>query len=423
MKYGSREDYARDLYDRMEFPLGFQVYTHSFFFNPQERDPPREYRMNLSLLRFKATQRYGYVSTRSSMAGASVVLARERLEIEETTLAALLVNNCIANTLTPHGDEDARRIAGLVAKELEIAESTVLPVSTGIIGWRLPVDAMCEQIPILSNLKQAKAFDFAGAIMTTDRYPKLVCHNFPEGGSILAIAKGAGMIEPRMATMLVFLLTDVAMSKEVLQDVLSEVADKSFNRITIDSDTSTNDMALLISTGLKPAVSTEVFSHALLNLAKKLSDLVVRNGEGVSHVVRYHVSGMPDNASAHALGKLVANSPLVKTAIAGNDPNVGRIVSAIGKYQVSRPIDLRKLSVKMATEQIFRNAAIVTDARKERILKEYLKKTKQDVDKAFPSNDRCVDIFIHCAQGNGEAEVLGSDFTKEYVKINAEYRT
>jgi glutamate N-acetyltransferase/amino-acid N-acetyltransferase len=302
----------------------------------------------------------------------------------------------------------------------------IIPASTGIVGWKLPVREIKAALPLLvEGLHRESALPLARAIMTTDSYPKI--HREQVGqGCILGVAKGAGMIEPNMGTMLVFLLTDVRMDREQLSRCLGDGVEKTFNRISVDGDQSTSDMALLIASAAKPAVAEEEFRAALEKVCARLAEDVVRNGEGVGHVIRVCVAGARDEKLAAAAGKAVVNSPLVKTAVFGNDPNVGRIVSALGDFSDSArlALDLTRLRVSMGGVEIFADGCFRLDTEKESRLNRYLKECALDpTARGFPAHDRQVVLEIDLGCGQARAEVLGADLSYQYVKENADYRS
>jgi glutamate N-acetyltransferase/amino-acid N-acetyltransferase len=275
----------------------------------------------------------------------------------------------------------------------------------------------------------------AQAIMTTDLYPKVRRADLGEG-TIVGFAKGAGMVEPNLATMLVYLLTDLRVSREELRAALAEAVEASFNRISIDSDTSTSDTVVLLSSGRRAGVELGRFREALRAVCRDLAGDVVRNGEGVRHVMRVRVAGAADAAAARGVGKAVVNSPLVKTAVAGNDPNVGRLLAAIGKHAGERglPLDPERLRLRLGGETLFEGGAMRLDPAKEERLVAHLRGAqlyasrptpegifKPPVD--WPRHERCVELEVDLGLGGGAAEVLGADLTHEYVTENADYRS
>ena len=423
--FSSEADYLEVLSKRAELPEGFQVSTGRLTFVPQERPTQEPYRMNLALLLAdEPTDCFAGVFTRNAFPGAPVLMARERMR--ERLLRGILVNNKISNVCTATGVEDAEQLLRKLSPLVGVPSLELLSASTGIIGWSLPVPEMVSALPALvSGLHRGPADDFARAIMTTDSFPKARSVRVGEG-TILAIAKGAGMIEPNMATMLVFIMTDVRVSRDDAQAALTDVAGRTFNRISVDSDQSTSDMAVLLSSGRKGSVSSEAFSSALYDVCRQLSEDIIRNGEGTGHVMRVRVSGMRDETVATAAAKAIVNSPLVKTAIYGNDPNVGRIVSSLGDYAGNSGIavDRKRLSIRLGEWEVFSNGVFHLDRTKEVDLSSYLQDVAMNPRvKGYPQHDRCVTIEVDFGLGQATSEVLGSDLSHEYVQENADYRT
>ena len=300
--------------------------------------------MNLSLiLADRETSEFAAVYTANRFPGAPVVLGRERLGRDG--VRGILVNNRIANVCTPSGRADAERLLASLGRAAGSTGEAFLPASTGIIGWRLPVAEMEAALPgLVAGARGGSIVPVARAIMTTDRFPKVrgraVGH-----GRLVGIAKGAGMIEPRLGTLLCFLLTDVSVGREELRSALAWAAGRTLNRISIDGDQSTSDMAVLLSSRAKGPADPDEFRAALHGVLADLAADVVRNGEGASHVIRVTVSGASDDEAAAGAGKAVVNSPLVKTAVCGNDPNVGRLACAIGDWASGAAAGLDPASV------------------------------------------------------------------------------
>jgi glutamate N-acetyltransferase/amino-acid N-acetyltransferase len=316
----------------------------------------------------------------------------------------------------------------------------VLPASTGIIGWQLPVEAMTAAIPDAARgLSTASVLPAAEGIMTTDLYPKVrraVVGAGAGAGTIVGIAKGAGMIEPNMATMLVYLLTDLAVPRDELRALLPATADRTFNRISIDSDTSTSDTLALLSSGTVPCPDRAAFAEALHTVCADLAEDVVRNGEGVHHLLRVTVRGAPSETLARLVGKGIVNSPLVKTAICGNDPNVGRIAAALGKQlSLHAPgLDLGGLRLSLGGHDLYVDGAFRLHGDKESALTQHLEKAelyrsqpdasgffKPPVD--YPPHEDAVEMEIDLGAGSESSTVLGADLSHEYVSENADYRS
>jgi len=421
--FSSEEDYLQVLNSRSKLPEGFSAATTTLDFTSMERQ--QRLSMNLALILLdEPSSRFAGLFTRNRFCGAPILIGRRR--IEQEALRGVLINNRIANVGAPGGVEDARLLCAGVGELIGEPGDRILPASTGIVGWKLPVESMNGALPnLMAGLSRESSLPVAQAIMTTDSYPKLHREEVG-GGCILGMAKGAGMIEPDMGTMLAFILTDLKMEREQLRRALQSSVDKSFNRISVDGDQSTSDMALLFSSARKPGVSEDGFREALDKVCLRLAEDVVRNGEGVAHVIRVCVEGAPSQSLAAAAGKAVVNSPLVKTAVFGNDPNVGRIVSALGDFAsaVRFPIDLKRLRLSMGDDELFVDGCFFLDAGKEERLNRYLTESALDpAAKGFPAHDRQVVLEIDLGAGEERAEVLGADLSYQYVKENADYRS
>jgi glutamate N-acetyltransferase/amino-acid N-acetyltransferase len=347
-----------------------------------------------------------------------------------------VVNNKISNVCAPGGVETSEKICAATAKLLGISSSGILPSSTGVIGWTLPAEAMIAGLPdAVANLAGNSIVPAAEGIVTTDLYPK-IRRAAVGAGSIVGIAKGAGMIEPNLATMLVYILTDVAVPRSELRAMLTRAVDQSFNCISIDSDTSTSDTVALISSGRVPCADRAEFERALHQVCRDLAEDVVRNGEGVRHVIRVNVTRAATPQLARSLGKAIVNAPLFKCAVAGNDPNVGRLVQAVGKHVGAQSdlIDVSKLSARMGGIPIFANGVFQLDPQKENALVAHLRGAELYASAApkdgvfappidFPPHERCVELEIEVGSGDASAVVFGGDLTHEYVSENADYRS
>ncbi|HVW21119.1 MAG TPA: bifunctional ornithine acetyltransferase/N-acetylglutamate synthase [Opitutaceae bacterium] len=414
-------------------PAGFRVGTSRLDFVP--REAPKPAKMTLTLIALeRPTPDFAAVFTRNAFPGAPVVVGRRRLA--EPALGAIIVNNKISNVCAPGGVEAAEKVSAEAARLLGFGPAEVLPSSTGVIGWGLPVEAMLAALPqAAAALTAASILPAAEGIVTTDLYPKIRRADLG-GGSIVGIAKGAGMIEPNLATMLVYLLTDLAVPRAELRPMLARAVEASFNAISIDSDTSTSDTVALLSSGRVPCPGRGAFENALQAVCRDLAEDVVRNGEGVRHVIRIAVRGAPDSGLARALGKAVVNAPLFKCAVAGNDPNVGRLVQAIGKHVGAHApgTDLSRLRLGLGGIEIFAGGVFQLNPEKERALTAHLKAAELYPSAApkdgvfappvdFPAHERCVEIEADLGAGPGEAVILGGDLTHEYVSENADYRS
>jgi glutamate N-acetyltransferase/amino-acid N-acetyltransferase len=434
MVFADRAAHRAWLRSQSALPAGFRVGGARLEFTPVEA--PKPARMTLTLIALdRPTPDFAAVFTRNAFPGAPVIVGRRRLA--EPLLSAVIINNKISNVCAPGGVEASERICGETARLLGVGASSVLPSSTGVIGWSLPADAIAAALPsAVATLSAGSVMPAAEGIVTTDLYPK-VRRAQVGAGSIVGIAKGAGMIEPNMATMLVYLLTDVAVPRAELRRMLSAAVEPSFNAISVDSDTSTSDTVALVSTGRAACPDPGAFEEALRTVCRDLAEDVVRNGEGVRHVIRVTVRNAADFAAARALGKAVVNAPLFKCAVAGNDPNVGRLVQAIGKHVGAHApaTDLARLSMALGGIEIFSGGAFRLDPSKEAALVAHMRQAElyasapprdgvfaPPVD--FPAHERCVEVEVDLGvSGGASAVVLGADLTHEYVSENADYRS
>jgi glutamate N-acetyltransferase/amino-acid N-acetyltransferase len=433
LQFTDRSAHRAWLATQAALPAGFRVGTTRFDFTPREAPKPAKMTLTLIVLD-EPSPDFAAMFTKNAMPGAPVLVGRRRLD--EPALAAIVVNNKISNVCAPGGVEASERICAETARLLGFGAQQILPSSTGVIGWGLPVEAMTAALPAaVAALAGGSIMPAAEGIVTTDLYPK-VRRAAVGAGSIVGIAKGAGMIEPNLATMLVYILTDLAVPRTALRAMLARAMDVSFNTISVDSDTSTSDTVTAISSRRVPCPDLAAFERGLQQVCRDLAEDVVRNGEGVRHVIRVAVRGAADAPQARALGKAIVNAPLFKCAVAGNDPNVGRLVQAIGKHVGAQApdTDLSRLRVRMGGIEIFARGVFQLDPAKETALVAHLKAAelyasappKDGVFTApidFPPHERCVEIDVDLGQGQVAATVLGGDLTHEYVSENADYRS
>ena len=423
MEFKSVSDYLTSLEAKATLPKGFKTSSVGFTFFPKERpvDKPLPMKLNLLLLD-EPTASFAGAFTQNAFPGAPVILGREILQ--QPQVQGVLINNKISNVGSPTGVEDSRRLC--TATEGLLQCSSLFPSSTGIIGWSLPVPEMEGALPgLVEGLQSLSALPLAQGIMTTDSYPKLSSITLGEG-RILGVAKGAGMIEPNLATMLVFLVTDIKVSREELRGILSRVIQRSFNSISVDSDQSTSDTVLAFSSNHYDAPSLGAFEAALELVCLDLAKNIVRNGEGTSHVLDVTVSGAPDYTLDRDAAKAVVNSPLVKTAIYGNDPNLGRLVSSLGDFWGNKglKLDSTRLQVTLGGETVFSEGAFRLDKEKELRLSLAMKTALLPEKKeGFPPHSRSVEITFDLGLGNAKAQVWGSDLSHEYIHENADYRS
>jgi glutamate N-acetyltransferase / amino-acid N-acetyltransferase len=424
-EYGSIQEYLEVLERRSVLPEGFMSSTSSISFFPEEKPSSKPYKMNLSLiLADEPTELFGAVFTRNALPGMPVIVGRKRLE--EETIRGFLINNKISNVCAKNGEENINLLLDKLSGISGCRAEQLIPSSTGIIGWQLPVPEMIDSFPALvKGLDKGPLLSVAQAIMTTDSFPKVRSADLGNG-RIVAIAKGAGMIEPNLATMLCFILTDIKLEKNVLRSMLKNAANKSFNCISVDGDQSTSDSVFIVSSGKKICTDKNEFEKVLTGVCRNLAEDIVRNGEGTGHVMRIIVRGAANSNMASGTAKAVANSPLVKSAIYGNDPNIGRLVSAIGDYAGSNSIKINPdvMIIKIGGIKVFDSGIFLFNQDKEKILFDYLEDCRLDIPTGgYPAHNRTVDIEINLGNGHGEAEVFASDLSHDYITINAEYRT
>jgi glutamate N-acetyltransferase/amino-acid N-acetyltransferase len=354
------------------------------------------------------------VFTENRVKAAPVLLSMERLHGRPPR--AVLINSGGANACT--GDEgiaDARTLTGEVARRLDIPEDAVLAASTGVIGQRLPVDRIARSMDsLVSDLSPDGFGRAARAIMTTDTYPKCIALPFSAGGTnhtVLGIAKGAGMIFPHLATMLAFAVTDFPIEKKPLETILKQAVSCSFNAITVDGDMSTNDTLLVLSAGAQRSYNSSAdcapFRDAFTELCIRLARHIVKDAEGATKLVAVTVRGAPDGRTARRAAFQVANSPLVKTAFFGEDPNWGRIIGAIGC--VDGAFDPAHADIRFGDVLVV-SGGIGCGADREAAAREIMKRPEYE-------------IIIELGAGPDSFTAYTSDLSVGYVKINADYRS
>lgn len=357
------------------------------------------------------------VFTKNKVIAAPLVVSKPR--IASGRCQAVLINSGNANACTgAAGLEHARHSAAVLAAELQIDEDLVAVASTGVIGVPLPVDRLTAVIPSLCSTRSSgQGQAVAEAMMTTDAFSKTSQRTIVVAGKscqILGIAKGAGMIHPNMATMLGFVMTDAAIAPELLHPALTQAVDDSFNSITVDGDTSTNDMVLVLANGaasneMIAAGSSEAqqFQTALSEVLLDLAKMIVRDGEGATKLVQIQLTGATDAAQAKIAARSVATSSLVKTAFFGEDANWGRIIAAVGYSDVD--VDPNEIDIFFDDIQVVAKG-LTTGAQQEELATQVLKQAE-------------FSVRINLNLGHGCADYYTSDLTYEYVKINADYRT
>lgn len=433
--YNSESEYIETLRRRSFVPNGFRFGVAKSSFSPSELGPKGP-KLEINLATIMApfpTRSWAAVLTRNRVSGAPIEIIRERLGLP---IRGVLINNRVANVAAGDGVAAAKRLMDKAGASLKVPGEELLPASTGVIGWELPVDSLGAAMPILAtSIGKTSPVEVGKAIMTTDAYPKLRSATTTAGYRILGIAKGAGMIEPNLSTMLVFIITDAPLRPKETQYELGRAVEQSFNRISVDGDQSTSDMVILISSSQDTVEKGRItgFRTALEKVCSELSGDIVRNGEGTRHVIEIIITSTLRESDAVSLGKSVGNSPLVKTAIYGNDPNVGRIASAVGDHLGNNPqfsnIGAQDFSISLGDHQVFADGVFLINRQLEADLTNYLNACDCDSSRGFPTNNRVVRIGIEIAPDCGPLEqsnkvrLLASDLGYEYVRENASYRS
>jgi len=422
-EFRNKDEYLLELDKRGLLPEGFKTSSVQLKFSPQERETFQPMEMDLTLISInEPTDQFAAVFTKNAFPGFPVLIGREFLKKEK--ISGVLINNRISNVRCPDGKETGLNIVNELQR-ISGSEAPYFPSSTGIIGWRLPETEICDNLEKLYSKLDINSFSQAAkTIMTTDAFPKVRSASIGSG-RICAIAKGAGMIEPDMATMLVFVLTDININRNELTSIFTEVIDETFNRISVDSDQSTSDSAMIFSSRLKECKDKTEFKKVLFSVCSSLARDIVKNGEGTSHLISVKVQEASCKSEALGIGKALINSPLTKTAIFGNDPNVGRFLQAIGDYfgKKDNYINPDIITISIGDQTVFNNGFFTLDESKEHKLNNYMKECAFDNGKGYPPHNKSVDLVIKLGRGTYEAEVLGSDLTYEYVRENADYRT
>lgn len=378
-------------------------------------------RKDLLVLSIEAEARVAAVFTQNRFCAAPVVVAREHLLASGSSVRALVVNtgNANAGTGAP-GLAAARETCAALARLLQCEPSQVLPFSTGVIMEALPVERVAAGLPdCLENLRRDGWADAAEAIMTTDTLAKAASGRFKAGPrdiTVTGIAKGAGMIEPNMATMLGFIATDARVTSVLLEEAVVYAAARSFNCISVDGDTSTNDSFVLIATGgaeMPEIVSRESveyigFRDAVTEIATRLAQAIVRDGEGATKFITVNVESGRDEIECRKVAYAIAHSPLVKTAFFASDPNLGRILAAVGNAGIA-DLDVSCIDLYLDDVLVAKGGGRHAD---------YL---EADGQRVMRQNEITVRVVL--ARGNAAATVWTCDLSHDYVTINADYRS
>jgi glutamate N-acetyltransferase/amino-acid N-acetyltransferase len=386
---------SHQFHERPVFPRGFRCASRNVGLKPAARD--------LTLFASTVEAQAAAVFTRNHFPGAPIMLGRETLRAGR--LQAVVANSKVSNVATgAEGVARARRMAAAAAAELGIAADRVLVSSTGVIGVPLPIDKIERGIVGMAADLQEDPLVGAEGIMTTDTHPKAL--SVSVGDAVITwVAKGSGMIEPTMATMLAYIFTDAALEAPVLDALLREAVGASFNRLSVDTDTSTSDTCAILANGLAGPVEVAAFRAALVAGCTRMTELLARDGEGAEHLLRVTVRGAASDAEAHVVAKSIVNSPLVKTMVHGADPNVGRLLMAVGKCFAC--------TIRPASTDAWINGVQVV-AGGERL-------PFDDAVVRATLAAEVVEIAVALGVGDGEARAWGCDLTKGYVDENAAY--
>lgn len=382
-------------HDRPRFPRGFRCASRNVGLKPEAKD--------LTLFASEVDAAAAAVFTRNHFPGAPIVLGRET--IKGGVLRAVIANSKVSNVATgAAGVENARRMAAAAAKELGTEAGRILVSSTGVIGVPLPVEKIERGVVGMRAELQDDPLVGAEGIMTTDTFPKAYSCSVGDA-TVTWVAKGSGMIEPNMATMLAYIFTDAKLDAATLDRLLREAVERSFNMLSVDTDTSTSDTCAILANGMAGAVDEAAFREALIAGCIKMTETLGRDGEGAEHLLRVTVRGAQNELEAKRVAKSVLNSPLVKTMVHGADPNVGRLLMAVGKCFDCTIVPARTdawvngFQVVKAGERLAFDDDIVRKTLKEEV----------------------VDLEIALGVGEARAVAYGCDLTKGYIEENAAY--
>lgn len=377
------------------FPRGFRCASRNVGLKPDARD--------LTVFVSDVDAAAAAVFTRNQFPGAPIILGREIMK--RGVLRAIVANSKVSNVATgAAGVEHARRMAAAAAREVGTIPERVLVSSTGVIGIPLPIEKIERGIVGITAELQADPLVGAEGIMTTDTHPKSLSTSVGDA-TITWVAKGSGMIEPNMATMLSYIFTDAALDAPTLDRMLRDAVHLSFNMLSVDSDTSTSDTCVIMANGMAGTVDQRAFSQALLAGCIRMTETLARDGEGATRLLRVTVRGARDDAGARRIAKTIVNSPLIKTMVNGADPNVGRILMAVGKC-IDCEIAPAKTSASINGFEVVRNGARV------------------DFDDAVARaalSTPVIDLVVEVAVGMASATAYGCDLSTGYITENAAY--
>ena len=382
-------------HDKPRMPRGFRCAARNVGLKPQAKD--------LAIFVSDVDAAAAAVFTRNQFPGAPIVLGRETMK--GGVLRGIVVNSKVSNVATgQRGIENARRMAAAAAKEIGTTPDRVLVSSTGVIGVHLPIEKIIDGLAGMTRELSTDPMVGVEGIMTTDTYPKGFSASVGDA-TITWIAKGSGMIEPNMATMLSYILTDASIDAKALDRMLRDAVHVSYNMLSVDSDTSTSDTCAILANGMAGKVDEASFVGALTAGCIRMTEMLARDGEGAKHLLRVTITGAKDDGEARRIAKSVVNSPLIKTMVFGADPNVGRLLMAVGKV-FDATINPPTTNASINGYEVVRDGARVDfdDA----IVREALK-------------NEIVDIAVSLGVGTATATAYGCDLTQGYIDENAAY--
>jgi glutamate N-acetyltransferase / amino-acid N-acetyltransferase len=384
-----------NFHPRPIFPRGFSCASRNCGLKPAAKD--------LSIFFSERPASAAAVFTRNRFPGAPVIVGRE--VIRNGSLQAIVVNSKVSNVGTgEEGLVNARRMGIAASAELEIRADDVLVSSTGVIGKRLPIELIEKGLIGIGSELVTDPMVGAEGIMTTDTYPKAISVSVGDA-TITWVGKGAGMIEPNMATMLAYIFTDAQLEPATLDRMLREAVEDSFNMLSVDTDTSTSDTCAILANGMAGAVSEAEFSEALRGGCIRMAEMMARDGEGATKLLRSRVDGATDTSQARTVAKAIINSPLIKTMAFGADPNVGRVLMAVGKcFDVDQ--DPQRTQVWINDVEVFGEGS--------------RRNYDEDALRKVLAGDP-VEIRVALGMGNGSAVAFGCDLTHGYIDENAAY--
>lgn len=392
----------------MRFPLGYR-------FAATYAGIRKDNREDLGLIVSDQPASAAAVFTTNRVQAAPVKIARQHLRASRGRVTAILVNAGNANCATRNGDEVVIASCRAVAKQLKVPVAQIVPASTGVIGVEMDPETIPNAVPrLFEDLLESRFPDVAHAMMTTDTVPKMAHAEVPlKGGEVIisGMTKGSGMIQPNLATTLAFVMTDAAISPIHLRQMLVRAVEHSYNRLSVDGDTSTNDIVVLMANGVSGIRPSErerrTMEESLCLVMEDLAEQIARDGEGATRLITVRVLGAQDEESATKIARSIANSPLVKTAVAGADPNWGRVLSAAGQAGVD--FDPTKIDIYMQGVQVCAGG--------------YAAEFDETGLKTRLNDNEVMIRFEIKGEGKGETRFWTCDFTENYIRINASYRT